>query len=116
MNQARAETYALEALQEMAAEAGISPAALRAAIEQVPQDPAAAAPRTAAGAPGRTRARRTALWIPGHWLANARAAVVAGAAGLVALGVLLAFPAAARVLLWLTILVLVLAALGALPV
>ncbi|MCY3731813.1 MAG: hypothetical protein OXF98_10770 [Rhodospirillaceae bacterium] len=71
----------------MAAEAGISPAALRAAIEQVPQDPAAAAPRTAAGA-----------------------------AGLAVLGVLLAFPAAAQVLLWLTVLVLVLAALGALPV
>ena len=83
----------------MAAEAGISPEALRATIEQVPPDPDAAARRTAAGAPGRTGARRAALWIPGRWSANARADVLAGAAGLAALGVLLAFPAAAQVLL-----------------
>ena len=116
LNQALAETYSLAELQEMAAEAGIAPEALRAAIEQVPPDPAAAARRTAAGAVGRAVARRAAPWVPGRWSANARAAVVAGAAGLAALGVLLAFPAAAQVLLWVTILLLVLMALGAFPV
>ena len=96
-----ADAYSLEELEEMAAEAGISRQALRVAIESPPESPAT-----------------SQRWMPRSWSPAVKGIVLASVAG-IALFSVLAFPAVAQVLLWVTILSLlllsVLIALGASP-
>ena len=94
-----ADTYTLEELEDMAAEAGISAKALHAAIDEPP--------------------RRTELFQPRtHRIRfpDARGLFLIGAAGVALLGVLLAFPVVAQVLFWTTIAFLVLVLLVGSPV
>ncbi len=93
-----ADTYSLEELEEMAAEARISREALRVAIES-PRGSLATLPR----------------WMPDNWSPAAKGIVLMSIAGLVLFGVLLAFPAVAQVLLWAMIVLAVLMLLGASP-
>jgi hypothetical protein len=114
------ESYSFEELEEIAAEAGISPEALRAAIE-------AHGGRASSAAAGTRRltAERRELWTgrkrlaPGHWTKAAKAGVLATAGGVVFLGLLLAFPAIAEMVAWALLLLLVfvtvLILLGAAP-
>lgn len=76
-------TYSLEELEEIAAEAGITRDALHAAIEKSRRRPASI----------RRRTRRS-------WFSGARGMIMLGAAGLVLLALLLAFPIIAQVLFW----------------
>ena len=92
----RDDTYTREELEEMAAEAGISREALATALRS-----------------GRTRpspSRRRRIWL--RWLPRAALAVLAG---LVFVGLMLAFPALAEFLFWTVIVLLVLVLLGAAP-
>ena len=93
-----ADTYSLEELEEMAAEARISREALRVAIES-PRGSLATLQR----------------WMPDNWSPAANGIVLMSIAGLVLFGVLLAFPAVAQVLLWAMIVLAVLMLLGASP-
>ncbi len=92
----QADTYSLEELEEMAAEARISHEALRVVIES------------------HLGSLATLLrWMPDNWSPAAKGIVLMSIAGLVLCGVLLAFPAVAQVLLWATIVLAVLILLGA---
>ncbi len=93
-----ADSYSLEELEEMAAEAGISREALRVAIESPPGWLA-----------------MLQRWMPDHWSPAAKGVVLMSAAAIVLFGVLLAFPAVAQVLFWATIVLAVLILLGASP-
>ena len=119
LNNELADSYSLEELEEMAAEARISPEALRNAIEAREPPPSAAA-RTAAAQALRPRRWFMALErsMPGRSPAIRRA-VLAGTGSIAVVGALLAFPAIAEALLWGTLLALivlsVLILLGASP-
>lgn len=99
LDTAREDTWTLEELEAMAAEARISPEALRAAIE-----------RRAAG-PGRLGRSR-----PGRLAVTGKGMVLAGIAAIVLLGALIAFPTFAQVFFWTMIALGVLVLLGASPV
>lgn len=92
------DSYTLEELEEMAAEAGISYKALRAAIDE---RPSLLAP----------------LWrrFPRRWSLLTRQLVFWSVTGVVLLALMLAFPFVAEVLFWATIIVLVMMALGVSP-
>ncbi len=94
----QADTYSLEELEEMAAEARISREALRVAIES-PRGSLATLQR----------------WMPDNWSPAAKGIVLMSIAGLVLFGVVLAFPTVAQVLLWAMIVLAVLMLLGASP-
>lgn len=115
-----ADSYSLEELEEMAAEAGISAEALRAAIKVYESDPGLAA-GTACVPNKRARSRRLAAQrlMPGNWSRTVKGALLASA-GIVGFGgVLLAFPAVAEAVFWALLLFLilltVLVVLGASP-
>ena len=92
------DTYTLEELEEMAAEAGISRQAVRAAIEERP-----------------SRLSPILRRLPASWSPTRKRVVLMAAAGVVLLGIMLAFPFVAKVLFWATIVVLVMMALGVSP-
>lgn len=96
------DTYTLDELEEMAAEAGISRDALRAAIENRPST--------------RSRLMRW-VWrlFPDRWSPLTRQLVFWLGIGAVLLGVMIAFPFVAKVLFWAVIIVLVMMALGISP-
>ncbi len=108
-----ADTYSLEELEEMAAEAGISREALRIAIESPARYPHAAT----IGLGERPRGWLAFLQrqMPENWSPAAKGIVLMSAAGIALFGVLLAFPVVAQVLFWATIVLLVLILLGASP-
>ena len=93
-----ADAYSLEELEEMAAEAGISREAVRAAIR---------------GRSGRVAAPRK--WIREKWATNASLILLAGALGIALVGVMIAFPMVAYVLVGSLIVLGVLVLLGASP-
>ncbi len=93
-----ADSYSLEELEEMAAEAGISREALRVTIES-PRGSLATLLR----------------WMPDNWSLAAKGIVLMSAAAIVIFGVLLAFPAVAQLLFWAMIVLAVLILLGASP-
>ena|SRR5690606_33988460 len=93
------DSYTLEELVEIAAQARISAEALRAAVDAHSRDSTAARPSE------RRSAARTAL---GRTL-------LAGTAMVAIVGVLIAFPAAAEVLFWTTLVISLLVLLGASP-
>ena len=93
-----ADTYSLEEMEEMATEAGISREALRAAIESPPGWLAV-----------------LQRWMPENWSPTVKGIVLTSVAGIAFVGVLLAFPVVAQVLLWAMIVLLVLMLLGASP-
>ena len=92
------DSYTLEELEEMAAEAGISYKALRAAIDERPT-------------------LFSPLWrrFPRRWSLLTRQLVFWSVTGVVLLGLMMAFPFVAKVLFWATIIVLVMMALGISP-
>lgn len=92
------DTYSLDELEEIAREAGISRRALYAAIDDRPSwlDPLL---------------RR----LPRRWSRATQHIVLMSIAGIVLLGLMLAFPIVAKVLFWATIIVLVMMALGVSP-
>ena len=92
------ESYTLEELEDMAAEAGISQEALRAAIDE---SPSLLAP----------------LWrrFPRRWSLLTRQLVFWTATIAVLLALMIAFPIVAKVMFWATIIVLVMMALGVSP-
>lgn len=102
-------SYSVEELEDIAAEAGISSEALRAAVEAQRRNPATAP------APGQKPSRPFSL-NPRNW---SRTVVLTSAGGVAFLGSLLLFPAFAQTVLWvlfLTVIVLsVLILLGASP-
>ncbi len=93
-----ADTYSLEELEEMAAEAGISREALHAAIQS---------PAGRMAAPGKSLRRGRSV--------DARWIVVAGVSAIALLGVMIAFPIVAYVIVWALIVLGVLVLLGASP-
>jgi hypothetical protein len=99
LNNALADSYSLEELEEMAAEARISPEAVRKAIEAQGADPGAAA--RAASVP---TARSTTPWFAAlaRWMPGLSPAVkrilLASTGGVVVVGLLVAFPVVAEVL------------------
>ena len=105
-----ADTYSLEELEEMAAEVGISPDALRVAMESPRGDPGSTSPRTPVDVDQRSRDWLALLRRPGNCPPAVKATVVTSAVGIVLLGGLLAFP---QLLFWVTIVLLVLILLGA---
>lgn len=115
-----ADSYSLEDLEEMAAEAGISLPALHAAIG-AHQGSTGSAARSEITPRVRPRDRLAALesWIPGFGSVTARRVVLTSMGGVAVVGLLLAFPAVAEVLIWgvlLSLIVLsVLVLLGASP-
>lgn len=100
------DTYSLEDLEEMAAEAGISEEALRAAIESVPE-----------AEPDERRRWLATMQrpMPVRWSPVAKGIVLAGAGGIALFGVVLAFPVVGQVLLWGTIALALLILLGGTP-
>lgn len=116
-----ADSYSFEELVEMAAEAGISPEALRAAIEADRRKPGTAASGTPFPQDGRPRRRFSAAntLMPGNWSTAVKGAVLTTAGGIGFVGLLLAFPAFAEIvflsLLAFLILLAVLVLLGASP-
>ncbi len=92
------DSYTLDELEEMAAEAGISRAALASAIEDRP-----------------SRWSPLWRWLPASWSPLTRQLVFWTGTGIVLLGIMLAFPFVAEVLFWATIIVLVMMALGISP-
>lgn len=104
-------SYTLEELEGMAAEAGISPEALRAAIEGYGSDSAPDA------RPGRRHPAPRSL-LPGNRSRAVKGAVLT-TAGLGFVGLLAAFPVVAEIVLWAVlsflIVIAVLVALGASP-
>jgi hypothetical protein len=108
-----AETYSLEELQEMAAEAGISREALRIAIERRHRYPDVSTIGVA------ERPRRRAAFLQRRWLGTwsplAKGAVLVGTIGVALVGAVLAFPVVAQALFWATIVLSVLILLGASP-
>ena len=117
LNNELAGSYSLEELEEMAAEAGISPEALRAAIETHGHSGTGASGMHPAEQP-----RWSALkaLVPGHWSPAVKGAVLALAGGIAFVALLLAFPAFAEMVFWglliLLILLALLVAVGASPV
>lgn len=120
-NSALAGSYSMEELEEMAAEAGISPEALRAAIEAH-----AAERRTAHQGPRFVSQKRSRqgpsvldLLVPGPWPRAAKGSVLTLAVGAGVVGLALAFPAVAQMALWALVafllLVTLLIAIGASP-
>jgi hypothetical protein len=105
------DTYSLEELEEMAAEAGISTEALRTAIKRSQQPPDVASI-------GATQRKRPAVWHK-RWLGTRYRAVKGTAlltiAGVAVVGSVLAFPVVAQVLFWTTLVLSVLIVLGASP-
>jgi hypothetical protein len=114
-----ADSYSFEELEEMAAEAGISAEALRAAVEAHRHKSATAASGMPFPEDERPRRRRSAAktLMPRSW--SVKGAVLATAGGIGFVGLLLAFPAFAEivflVLLSFLILLAVLILLGASP-
>lgn len=115
-----ADSYSFEELEEIAAEAGISPEALRAAVEAYRSNSASAAagsPLDPDERPARLPAVRRLM--PGRWSRPVKAGVLATAGGVGLVALLLAFPAVAEMVFWalllLLILVTVLIVLGAAP-
>ena len=92
------DSYTLDELEEMAAEAGISRDALHAAIDERPT-------------------LLSPLWrrMPRRWSLLTRQLVFWSVTGVVLLGVMMAFPFVAKVLFWMTVIVLVMMALGISP-
>ena len=111
-----ADTYSLEELEEMAAEAGISPEALRVAMESPVRQPDTSTSDNAIEPDQRPRGWLTLSRMPEHWSPAVRATVVTSAVGIVLFGALFAFPVVAPVLFWVTIVLLLLILLGAFPV
>ncbi|HEX2139823.1 MAG TPA: hypothetical protein VHG33_08940 [Woeseiaceae bacterium] len=116
-----AESYSFEELEEIAAEAGISPEALRAAVEAHRSRSggrAAGTPPVDDERPGTLSAAVTRP-MPRHWSRAVKTGVLATAGGLGFVGLLLAFPAVAETVFWalllLLVLVTVLILLGAAP-
>jgi hypothetical protein len=105
MDSERLDSYSLEDLEEIATETGISPEAVRAALEAY-QDQSA----PAAGVPGATPAARPRAWLawledqlPATWSTRSKRAVLIGVGvGLFAL--LLALPGIGPVVFWATVL------------
>ena len=97
-NRERAESYSLEELEEMAAEAGISREALQSAISGPQQLP-----------------RTVRRWLPRGWSARASTIALISGGAIVLLALMIAFPVIAYTILWLMILMMVLMLLGASP-
>ena len=118
LNNELADSYSFEELEEMATEAGISPEALRAAIETHGSHSGTGA----SGTPPAEQPRWSALkaLVPGNWSPAVKAAVLALAGGIAFVALLLAFPAFAEMVFWglliLLILLALLVAVGASPV
>jgi hypothetical protein len=104
-----ADSYSLEELEEMAAEAGISAEALRAAIEAHDSDSGLAAGRSRVpGEEPQRRMRAVRGLMPGKWSAAVKGVVLASAGIVGGGGVLLAFPVVAETVLWALLLFLIL--------
>lgn len=121
LNNKLADSWSFEELEEMAAEAGISSEALRAAVEAHGSKSGASAARTPFP-DERPRRRLPALrsLMPGSWSTAVRGVVLTTAGGIaVVAGLMLAFPAVAEAVFWALLLFLVLLAvlvvLGAAP-
>lgn len=115
------DSYSLEELEQMAAEAGISPEALKSAVETEKSGSGTAAAGKPHAPSGRPQRRPTEVrgLMPGHWFRTTKGMVLTTAGGVAFLGSLLAFPAFAEAVLWVLLLLLialaVLIALGASP-
>lgn len=90
--------YSLEELEEMAAEAGISREALRAALEKPPRWSAA-----------------LDRWIPVSWSPATKGIVLTGVAGVALFGLMLAFPVVAYAFIVVAIVLLIMMMLGVSP-
>lgn len=101
-----ADTYSLEELEEMAAEARISREALGAAVE-AHHHGAAARPAAARGAHPQGWLARLRSRMPGTWSPAARRIALTSAGVVVLVSVLVTVPAAAQVLLWTTLMSLI---------
>ncbi len=115
------DSYSFKELEEMAAEAGISPDALRAAVESEASGSGTEAAGKARAPAGQPRRRRTEVrgLMPGRWFRTRKGIVLTTAGGAAFVGSLLAFPAFAGAVFWVLLLLLialaVLIALGASP-
>ncbi len=98
LQQERDDSYSLEELEEMAAEAGISREALQSALQR----------RTAG-------VEKSRGWLPRRWLRSKWAPLLAGLTAVALLGLMLAFPAVAYFVLGVAIAVGVLVLLGVSP-
>lgn len=109
------DSCSLDELEEMAAEAGISPAALRAALEA---DRAGAGKPSGLVRPGKWLEALQAL-MPRSWSVPAKRAALAGLGGIGFVGLLAAFPAFGTALFWGLVIALtvfaLLAAIGVMP-
>jgi hypothetical protein len=120
-NSALAGSYSLEELEEMAAEAGISCEALKAAIQAHAGERRAAeqGPRFVSRKRPRRGPSLLDILVPGRWPRAAKGVALAGVAGIGIVGLALAFPAVAQMALWALVafllLVTLLIALGASP-
>lgn len=116
-----ADSYSLEELEEIGAEAGISPEALRAAVEAHEGDPATAAAIAPLAPDARPRPRLPAVrkLMSGNWSTPLKGGALAAAGSIGFVALLLAFPAIAQMVLWallaLLIVLSVLIVLGAVP-
>lgn len=112
------DSYSLEELEQMAAEAGISSEALESAVETEKSRSGAAVAEAPARHP-RRRLPAAQRFMPANWSRARKAVVLTTAGGAVFLGSLLAFPAFADAVFWVLLLLLialaVLIALGASP-
>lgn len=120
LNKELADSYSFGELEEMAAEAGISSEALRAAVEAQGSRPDIAAEGPLA--PGERPLRRLSPpkgLMPGNWPRTVKRVVLTTAGGIGFVGFLLAFPAIAEMVFWALLLFLIiltiLIALGASP-
>ena len=98
LDSTQSDSYTLDELEDMAAEAGISRAALASAIEDRP-----------------SRWSPLWRWLPRSWSPLTRQLVFWAGTGIMLLGIVLAFPIVAELLFWATIIVLVMMALGISP-
>jgi hypothetical protein len=116
-----ADSYSYEELEEMAAEAGISSEALRAAVEAHESKSGIAAAGTPLAPHERPRRRLSAVktLMPGNWSTAVKGVALTTAGGIGVVGLLLAFPAVAEAVFWALLLFLILLAvlvvLGASP-
>lgn len=115
------DSYSREELEEIAAEAGISPEALKAAVETEKSGSGAAAAGKSHAPARQARRRRTEVrgFMPRRWFRTRKGIVLTTAGGAAFLGSLLVFPAFAEAVFWVLLLLLialaVLIVLGASP-
>lgn len=115
------DSYSFEELEQMAAEAGISPEALKSAVETEKSGSGTAVAGKPYAPAGRARRRPTEVrgLMPGHWFRTRKGIVLTTAGGAAFFASLLAFPAFAEAVFWVLLLLLialaVLIALGASP-